>query len=255
MKSLAVRVLGAFAVDGVEPRALLALGEGRAVPADVLADSLWGDEPPAKPDDQVAVLMSRLRSVLGRDRIERRDGGYLLRYDWLDAAELDALVGEMDRRRLAGNLVGAAAAARVALSLVRDADRGSGPALLPGEWAQLRRTELERLAGRARQAAASALLGAGDWVAAVDAATATLDRDPYSEAALRVVLRGYVMGGQAAAALAAYSAACERLADDLGTDPSPETVALHTAILRGELKSPLPLPAAESMGAVGRDGR
>src|SRR5262249_56549414 len=81
MKSLAVRVLGDFGVDGVEPQAigsrkarlalqLLALAEGQVVPADVLIDALWAGAPPARPDDQLAVLMSRLRSVLGRDRIE-----------------------------------------------------------------------------------------------------------------------------------------------------------------------------------------
>jgi len=260
MKSLAVRVLGDFAVDGVEPRVLgsrkarqalhlLALAEGRAVPGDVLADALWGDAPPARPDDQIAVLMSRLRSVLGRARIEHRDSGYLLHYDWLDAAELAALTGEMERRRGAGNVVGAAAAARVALSLVR----GSGPAALPGDWAHLRRSELERLAARARQLAAAVLLDAGDWMAAVDATTAALASDAYSEAALRVQLRGYVMGGQVAAALAAYAAARDRLSDDLGTDPSPETEALHTAILRGELVPPARLPAAADLGVVGRE--
>ena len=201
MKSLAVRVLSDFGVDGVEPQALgsrkarqalllLALGEGHVVPSDVLADALWGDAPPARPDDQVAVLMSRLRSVLGRDRIEHRDNGYLLRFDWLDAAELAALVDEMDRRRAAGNVMGAAAAARVALSLVR----GSEPGPVAGEWAQLRRSDLERLTSRARQAAAGVLLEAGDWMAAVDAATAAMERDPYSEAALRILLRGLCHG-------------------------------------------------------------
>jgi DNA-binding SARP family transcriptional activator/tetratricopeptide (TPR) repeat protein len=260
MKSLAVRVLSDFGVDGVEPQALgskkarqalllLALAEGHVVPSGVLADALWGDAPPARPDDQVAVLMSRLRSVLGRDRIEHRDNGYLLRFDWLDAAELAALVDEMDRRHAAGNVMGAAAAARVALSLVR----GSEPGPVPGEWAQLRRSELERLASRARQAASAVLLEAGDWMTAVDAATAAMERDPYSEAALRILLRAYVMGGQVAAALACYASARERLADDLGTDPSPETAALYTAILRGELATPSPLPATVAMGAIGRD--
>ena len=260
MKSLAVRVLSDFGVDGVEPQALgsrkarqalllLALAEGHVVPSDVLTDALWGDAPPARPEDQVAVLMSRLRAVLGRDRIEHRDNGYLLRYDWLDAAELAALVQEMDRRRAAGNVMGAAAAARVALSLVR----GSEPGPVPGDWAQLRRSDLERLTGRARQAAAGVLLEAGDWMAAVDAAAAAIERDPYSEAALRVLLRAYVAGGQVAAALAAYASARERLADDLGTDPSPETAAVYTAILRGELATPSPLPATTAIGAVGRD--
>jgi DNA-binding SARP family transcriptional activator/tetratricopeptide (TPR) repeat protein len=260
MRSLAVRVLGEFAVDGVEPQTLgskkarqalhlLALGEGRPVPADTLADALWGDQPPARPGDQIAVLMSRLRSVLGRARIEHRDSGYLLRYDWLDAAELAALTEEMQRRRVAGNVVGAAAAARIALSLVR----GSGPAPVPGQWAGGKRAELERLGARARELAATVLLEAGDWMAAVDAATTALGHDPYSESALRAQMRGYVMGGQVAAALAAYAAARDRLADDLGTDPSPETETLHTAILRGDLPAPAALDAAADLGVVGRD--
>ena len=250
MKSLAVRVLGDFGVDGVEPQSLgsrkarlalqlLALAEGQVVPSDVLIDALWEGAPPARPEDQLAVLLSRLRSVLGRDRIEHRDRGYLLRCDWLDAAELAVLTDEVERRGAAGNVVGAAAAGRVALSLLR----GAGPVPVPGEWAQLRRAELERLTNRTRRVAATALLAAGDWVAAADAATAALERDPYEEVALRVLLRAYVMGGQVAAALAAYASARECLADELGTDPSPETAALYTAILRGEVAPPTPVPA------------
>ena len=52
MKSLAVRVLGDFGVDGVEPQALgsrkarlalqlLALAGAQVVPSDVLIDALW----------------------------------------------------------------------------------------------------------------------------------------------------------------------------------------------------------------------
>jgi DNA-binding SARP family transcriptional activator len=261
MKSLALRVLGDFGVDGVEPQALgsrkarlalqlLALGDGQVVPSAVLTDALWGDAPPARPDDQLAVLVSRLRSVLGRDRIDHRDGGYLLRRDWLDAAELAALTDETDRRQRAGNAAGAAAAARVALSLLR----GSGPAPAPGEWAQLRLAALERLAARARRVAATALLEAGDWMAACEAAEQALDHDPYDEAALRILLRGHVCGGRVAAALASYARARQRLADELGTDPSPETAALFTAILRGELAPPAPVPASGPPGVVGRDG-
>src|SRR5580698_5432887 len=64
------------------------------------------------------------------------------------------------------------------------------------------------------------------------------------------------MGGRAAEALARYARARERLADELGTDPSPQTVALYTAILRGELVVPArPAPPANgAAGLVGRDG-
>ena len=146
-------------------------------------------------------------------------------------------------------MMGAVAAARVALSLIR----GDGPQPLPGEWAQLRQAELERLISRARLVAATALLEAGDWMAAADAASAAAERDPYDEAALRVLLRAYVMGGRVAGALAAYAAARERMADELGIDPSPETAALHTAILRGELTVlARPAPAAARRSAQAR---
>jgi DNA-binding SARP family transcriptional activator/tetratricopeptide (TPR) repeat protein len=259
MRSLAVRLLGEFGIDGFEPAAfgskkarlalqLLAMAQEGAVPSDVLQDALWGDAPPARPEDQLAVLMSRLRSVLGRERIDRRDGGYVLHYDWLDAVELAHLVEEMERRRAAGNLLGAAAAARIALSLLSPAR----PVAVPGEWAQLRRADIDRLSARGRLVAATALLDAGDWMAACDAATVALEYDPYEEAALRVLLRGFVLGGQTAAALAAYATSRERLADDLGADPSPETAALYLAILRGELPTAAG-PASEPITLVGRD--
>ena len=259
MKSLALRVLSDFGVDGIEPQALgsrkarltlqlIALGAGQAVPTGVLIDALWDTAPPARPEDQLAVLVSRLRSVLGRERIEHRDQGYLLHCDWLDATELSVLTREVETRRAAGHVMGAVAAARVALSLIR----GDGPQPLAGEWAQLRQAELERLIGRARLVAATALLEAGDWMAAADAASAAAERDPYDEAALRVLLRAYVMGGRVAGALAAYAGTRARLADELGTDPSPETTALYTAILRGELTVPA-RAAPVRPGPVGRD--
>ncbi len=264
MKSLAVRVLGDFGVDGLEPHAigsrkarlalhLLALAGGQAVPSGVLIDAIWGHTPPARPEDQLAVLVSRLRSVVGRDRIGHRDGGYQLCCDWLDAAELAVLTGEVERRQAAGNVMGAASAARVALSLVR----GDGPRALPGEWALLRQAELVRLVGRGRRVAAAALLDAGDWMAAADAAAAALEREPYDEVALRVLLRAYALGGRVAAALAVYASTRERLAEELGTDPSPETQALYTAILRGDVAQPGPAagqaPGTAGAGLVGRD--
>jgi DNA-binding SARP family transcriptional activator len=254
MKSLAARLLGEFSVDGIESTALgsrkarlalhlLALAEGLPVPGDVLTDALWGDSPPARPDDQLAVLMSRLRSVLGRDRIEHQPGGYVLHADWQDTIELRHLTDEIDRRASAGNLIGAAAAARVALGLLRE----RGQAQLTGEWAQLRTARVDRLCARSRLACAEALLAAGDWMAAVDAAAAAIENDPYEEAALRILMRAYVLGGQSSAAVAAYARARERLAEDLGTDPSPATAELYTAILRGELRPAAPPAAGDGL--------
>ena len=251
MQSLSVRVLGEFEVDGVEPSALgsrkgrallrlLALARGQAVSADALALALWGDALPSRPADQVAVLVSRLRGVVGRDRLEHTDVGYRLRYDWLDADELADLMDEIERRQRDGNVGGAAAAARVALSLIR------GELVAEQEpWAQSRRGELDRLVTRAGRLAASALTAAGHWVEAADIASAAVERDPYDEDALRQLMRAYVTGGRVGSALSAYATASERLANDLGTDPSPDTDSLHRAILRGEVVAADPaLPSA-----------
>jgi DNA-binding SARP family transcriptional activator/tetratricopeptide (TPR) repeat protein len=262
MQSLSVRVLGEFDVDGVEPQGLgsrkartllrlLALARGQAVSADVLAAALWGDAQPAKPADQVAVLVSRLRGVLGRDRLEHGDGGYRLCYDWLDVDELANLREEIERRQRAGNLVGAAAASRVALSLVRG---DVAAEQLAGDWATGQLADLDRLVSRVRRLAASALSAAGFWVEAADLSAAAVARDPYDEDALRLLMRANVSGGRVASALAAYADARRRLADELGADPSPETAALHAAILRGEVTGADPKVSAAAR-LVGRQSQ
>jgi len=81
VQSLSVRVLGEFSVDGLEPTALgsrkartvlrlLALGRGGFVPGPAIIAALWGERPPSRPADQLSVLVSRLRAVLGRERLE-----------------------------------------------------------------------------------------------------------------------------------------------------------------------------------------
>ena len=99
----------------------------------MLIDALWDTVPLTRPEDQLAVLMSRLRTVLGRDRIEHRDQGYLLHCDWLDATELAVLTREMDGAAGGGPRDGrGGGGAGRAL-----ADPRRRPQPLPGEWAQL----------------------------------------------------------------------------------------------------------------------
>lgn len=259
MQSLAVRVLGDFGVEGVEQRTLgsrkarlllrlLAMARGRPVPVDVLAEALWGNAPPARPADQVAVLVSRLRVVLGRERLEHGDGGYRLHYDWLDADELADLLEEVERRRADGNVVGAAVAARAALSLLRGDLTGRG---LTEDWSQNQFAELQRLVIRTRRVAALALLAAGYGTDAADLSSALLADDPYDEDAVRCLMRAYAAAGRGGSALAAYADLRRRLDDELGTDPAPETAAVHEAVLRGELVADAGPATSEPL--VGRD--
>lgn len=235
---LRVRLLGEIDVDGVVPKALgsrksrtlvklLALGRGAAVSADRIVDVLWTDGAPARPIDQIGVLVSRLRPVLGADRVRRTDAGWALAVDWLDVTELEARVEEAAR---AGSPSTSLAAARAALTLVRGE-------LLADEadpwWAEAERAAVARTVARARLLAAEAALAGGRPADAASDAERVLDRDPYDESALRVLMRAHAASGRPASALAAYARARTRLGEDLGVGPTGETEDLHTAILLG----------------------
>ena len=234
--SLRIRLLGPFGIEGVDGGRLgsrkartllkiLALARGKPVSVDRLADCLWGDVAPARPADQISVLVSRLRAVLGAERLVRTDAGYALVYDWLDLDAMDDLAVEA-RRRMPG--YGARVAATAGLALVRGpflADEPDAP------WAEAERAAAGRTESRLRHTAAEAALEAGDWAEAATHAYAALDLDPYDEVALRLVMAAHACGGRPASALAVYAEARERLAEDLGVSPSEAVEEMHTTIL------------------------
>jgi DNA-binding SARP family transcriptional activator len=263
VSQLRVRLLGALDVEGVDGSALgsrkartlvkvLALARGQAVPADSVVEALWpGDDLPAKPIEQVGVLVSRLRSVLGADRFQRSDAGWALAVDWLDVAELEARVDEAAARMAAGNPAVARAAARAALALVRGDLLADEPDPV---WAEAERNAVVRTVARARLIGAEAALAAGDRGDAAALAEGALDHDPYDEAALRVLMRSHAAAGRPASALAAYARMRERLSQDLGVDPAKETESLHTAILLSDavLTGPPSIASTEGPDLVGR---
>lgn len=243
VRALRVRLLGDLEIEGLPPASLgrrqartlikvLALSHGRPVATDTLVECLWRDKLPARPADQVSVLISRLRGLLGPERITRSDAGYTLKVDWLDLEAVGDYAAEAEARLGAGATGAARAAAAAGLSLVR------GP-LLADEpdawWADDQRAVAERLVARLSQAAATAALAAEDWAGAADLASRVLATDPYDEVALRVLMEALARSGRPASALVAYAEARERLAEQLGVSPSAETEALHGVILREEL--------------------
>lgn len=235
---LRVRLLGGLTVEGLGERELgslkgrrllkaLALNRGQPVSIDRLVEVVWGDEPPTRPGDQLGVLVSRLRSVFGADRIPRTDAGYALAIDWLDLDELDARVAEAFEALSQDRLGAARAAAEAATALLR------GPVLPEeeGEWLAVERARALTHETAARRIAAEAAERAGDHAAATVAAEQALANDPYDEASLRVLMRAQAAAGRPASALAAFARLKEQLAEDLGVSPSPETRELHDAIL------------------------
>lgn len=245
---LRVRLFGALEIEGVESQRLgsrkartllkiLALARGKPVAVDCLVERLWPDGLPAKPATQVAVLVSRLRAVLGPDRLVRTDAGYTFVTDWLDVDAV-AQFGEEAARRLAtGRPALARAAAAAALALVRGSLLEDEPDAL---WAEPERAGAARLVSRVRHTAAEAALATGAWADAAELGRGALDEDPYDEVALRVTMAALASSGRSASALAAYAEFRGRLCEDLGVDPGPETEKLHTAIL---VEQPHGIPA------------
>ena len=253
MAELRIRLLGGLDVEGIALRDLgsrksrtlikvLALGRGAAVSTDRIVDALWaeGNDLPERPVDQVGVLVSRLRRVLGSDRFTRTDAGWALHVDWLDLDELADQVGQATAFLRAGRTDEARAAAGAALALGRGELLAEGP---DAPWAVAERTAAARLAHQARSVRAEAAMLSGDFAEAVGLAETLMGDDPYDEGALRLIMRAHAATGSPAAALAAYAKVRAVLGDELGVSPSPETEALHEAILLAD-----PTGAAVSIG-------
>ena len=84
-------------LGGPRQRALLAdlaLHAGSVVSMDTLLDDLWHGEPPATAEAVVQNAVHRLRGSLGREAIETRSPGYVLRIDpgAIDAKRFERLV-------------------------------------------------------------------------------------------------------------------------------------------------------------------
>jgi DNA-binding SARP family transcriptional activator len=251
--TLRVRLLGGLGIEGIDDVALgsrkgrllvkaLAVARGAPVRTDRLVEILWGDDPPARPAEQVGVLVSRLRGVLGADRIVRTDAGLVLRADWLDVEELEARVAEAAAALGSGRAGSARSAAAAAVALARGE-------VLPeedGDWVEGARATARAVVGRAHQLAAEAAATAGDHGGAAAAAEAALALDPYDEVALRTLMAAHASAGRPASALAAYVRVRDRVVEDLGVDLSPETEALHDRLV---LEPPVVVPAAGASGA------
>ncbi|MEO3806690.1 BTAD domain-containing putative transcriptional regulator [Nonomuraea sp. B10E8] len=199
---------------------LLASGGGPLTP-DRLIDDLWGTRPTRNPAGTLQARVSQLRRALGDPSlVTLGPGGYALAAHDCDAARFRALLARRStcpRTR--------AAELEEALALWR------GPAYADFADAGFARAEaasLEeaRLAALEEQAELRLVLGRPVDLAALVA------RHPLRERLVAAHMKALYRGGRQSEALAAYGALRERLADELGLDPSPDVAALHQAMLR-----------------------
>ncbi|MDN5932776.1 MAG: AAA family ATPase, partial [Pseudonocardia sp.] len=265
MGGLTIRLAGPFAVEdgdgpvlvgGRKSRRLLArLAAARGpVGIDEIVADLWPGAPPRLPADSVATLVSRLRADLGPDVVLGGRPAYRLGRPpavTVDVEQAAALATEAAARAAEPAL--AVAAARRGLDLVGDGDVLTGEP--PADWVDALRREVAAVLRTLRHALAASALDVGDPGAAVSAAQAAAGVDTLDDHAHRLLMAAHRAAGEPDRALAVYERLRVALADELGADPSPETRALHVAVLRGDPVSARARPARRAPRAApaGRD--
>ncbi|MEM9561687.1 MAG: BTAD domain-containing putative transcriptional regulator [Actinomycetota bacterium] len=251
---------------------LLLLQANRSVSTDEIIDQLWPDDPPRTARNSVQRFVADIRSALGDDRavLETTPNGYRLTVDPDDSdiGRVRRLRAEAEERR-ATDPAGAAELLAGAIALFGDLDAVPAPtAAAAAARAAHRELQLELTSERvdARLAA-----GAGDEL--VGELRDLTERHPYRERFWSQLMLALRAGGRRVEALRAFERLRQRLADEVGLDPSAELRQLERMILAESTEDaapdagsdataggerPLPGPAlgatAATIGsAVGRD--
>ena len=251
------RILGPLEVEddgrllklgGAKQRAVVAvllLQANDVVPREHLIDDLWGGSPPETATTALQVYVSRLRKLLGADRIVTRGSGYALR---VESGEHDLerfqSLAAMARRQ---QPMEAAETLRQALALWR------GPPLAELDdqpFARRERLRLEELHLGALEERIEADLALGHDAELLPELERLLGEHP-----LRERLRGQLMvalyrSRRQADALEVYRSGRRLLDDELGLEPGEELKRLERAILEHD-----PSLAATHVGARAEPAR
>jgi DNA-binding SARP family transcriptional activator len=247
-----------------QPRQLAVLGvlatrANRVVSRGELVDAVWGDQSPVSAEGSIYTYIAGLRRVLEPDR-PRRDpysprraparmlvsagGGYMLRLDpgALDADCFEQSLGRVRGLRAVGDLAGAARSVDEALALWR----GLAFAGVPGPFAEAERQRLGELRTAAAEERADLLLAQGHAAEAVPELTALATEHPLRERARGLLMVALYRCGRQAEALQVFHDVRDRLAEELGIDPSGELAHIHQQVLAMDpaLDGPGKLPAA-----------
>lgn len=238
------RLLGPFQVDrdGVEiavgtPQtrtvlALLVWHANEAVPLGRMIDELWGEAPPRSAKVQLQGIISRLRRLLGRERIATTPTGYVLR---ATAAEVDVELVREDRAAARGFIANGDVAFG-AIKLRQALGRWYGPT--GPQLDELRLTVLEE-----RVDADLRLGGNADLIGEL---TAVVAEHPLRERFRAQLMTALARHGRVAEALDVFRAFRRTMVDELGVEPSARLRTLHAQILRSELEPAFPLPRTTS---------
>lgn len=220
-------------LGGPRQRALLAillLHANEVVSRDRLVEGMWSEQPPQSAEHTLDTYVSRLRKLLGHDRLERRPPGYTLRVapDELDLDRFDDALKRGRETLASGDARGAATILREALALWR------GPVLADLQFEPFAQQAVEQLEEKrvaALEERFEAELAAGAGAELVTELERLVSEHPFRERLLAQLMLALYRAGRQAEALAALQAGRRRLAEDLGLAPGPALRQLEADIL------------------------
>ncbi|GAA4614200.1 BTAD domain-containing putative transcriptional regulator [Actinoallomurus liliacearum] len=243
-----IRILGPFElldgerrvpIDAPKQRAVLTalvLRANRVVPAEELAELVWGDDPPSSARLTLQGYVLRIRRALAAVpdlTIHTEPTGYLLRVDpdRIDAHRFARLIEDAARAATGGDTAAEADLLREALALWR------GEPLTDVGSDTLRREE----AGRLTEMRASAIerrvdadLRLGRHLELIGELTALVAAHPFREEFRAQLMLALYRAGRRADALEAYRDARAVLTRELGVEPGPRLRRLEQAVLTAD---------------------
>ena len=217
--------------------AYLAANRIRPVMRGELLEAVWPDEPPASADAALSALVSKLRQVIGGDRLVGRSELQLVLAP--DAfVDLEAATGAIHRAEAAvtrRDWAAAWAGGRVAL---HTASRGFLVGL-EGGWVDEQRCRVHDLRVRALEAVAETGLALGDHEirSTERSARILIELEAFRESGYRYLMQAHTAAGNVAEALRVYEQLRVLLRDELGVAPGPETQALYRELLGAPLRA------------------
>lgn len=211
--------------------AYLAASRARAVERDELTAALWPANPPEAAQAALAALLSKLRRVLGAERLQGKSSLRLVfpADAWVDLEAAGVGIHRAESAVALGEWTRAWAPARTALNV---AARG----FLPGAeapWIEERRRWLEDVRLRALECVASAGLAMGgtELAAAERSGRALVELAPFRESGYRFLMEAMAARDNVAEALRVYDRLRRLLRDELGVAPGAAAQELHRRLL------------------------
>jgi DNA-binding SARP family transcriptional activator len=221
-------------LPGRQGRVLFAyLVANRAQPTarDQIADTLWPERVPSAVDSAVSALLSKLRRLVGPERLKGRGRLQLLLPEgsWIDLEAAAEALHRAEGAAARGEWEEAWGPARVAQHIAARTFLAGEEAPWIDEWRRI----LDDIYLHALELTAQASLGigGGELDTAERAARTLVARAPYRESGFRFLMQALAARDNPAEGLRVYEELRVRLRDELGTTPSPTTQALHKQLL------------------------